>query len=287
MSYPTLNFKHMGATMGAQPINETSSVQNHPIGQVVDAYDGTYKAGKFIYLAGAASTAAGDLVCYNSKSGATVRTTHGGSGANGPAAVAMSANLASFYGWYQIQGSGPVKSGTVAADAALYLTSTAGSVDDAAVSGDLVDGLTSKAADSGGFTTCQIDFPNISSIGAASGNQATIDLARYITLSAAAEAADAIVVTGQVKDWTGTNISVATQVLVRTLAVTNNKGAITVTAGTSKKVVTPATGENVAWIETTAAGAFAVSVANDVAEVTLIQVTADSALAVTQKLTFA
>lgn len=108
-----------------------------------------------------------------------------------------------------------------------------------------------------------------------------------ISLSAAAEAANAIVVSGVVKDMRGVAVASAKQVLVRTLAVTADKGDISVTAGTSKKIVNPATGENVAWIETTAAGAFAVSVANDAAEETLIQVSCDGALVATLKLTFA
>lgn len=111
--------------------------------------------------------------------------------------------------------------------------------------------------------------------------------ARKITLSAAAEAANAIVVTGQVEDADGTDVSAAVQVLVRSLAVTADKGDLTVTAGTSKKVVNPATGENVAWIQTTASGGFAVSVANDQAEDTLVQVTTEDGLSATLKLTFA
>lgn len=108
-----------------------------------------------------------------------------------------------------------------------------------------------------------------------------------ISLSAAAEAANAIVVSGVVKDMNGDAVSAAKQVLVRTLAVTADKGDISVTVGTSKKVVNPATGENVAWITTTAAGAFAVSVANDVAEDTLIQVTTEDGVSALLKLTFA
>lgn len=108
-----------------------------------------------------------------------------------------------------------------------------------------------------------------------------------IVLSAAAESANAIVVTGTVKDLTGAAVGVAKQVLVRTLAVTDNKGDITVTTGTGIKVVNPATGENVAWITTTSGGAFAFSVADDAVETVLVQVTSDLALAATLKLTFA
>ena len=110
---------------------------------------------------------------------------------------------------------------------------------------------------------------------------------RKITLSAAAEASEAIVVTGSVTEADGTAIAAATQVLVRTLAVTNDKGDITVTSGTSKKVFSPAAGVNEAWITTSAAGTFAFSVANDAAEDTLVQVSTAGGYTALLKLTFA
>lgn len=138
-------------------------------------------------------------------------------------------------------------------------------------------------------------------VGAGAGESATIWFSRsaqsaseadrtgmkQITLSAAAEAGNAIVVSGVVTDLNGTPVTSAVEVMVRTLAVTDNKGDITVTAGTERKTVNPATGENFSWITTTAAGAFAVSVANDVAEVTLVSASSDDALPANLRLTFA
>lgn len=168
MAYPTgIEFKPTSPTMGVQPIQETSTTKKHELGTIVRATDVNYGEGEFVYLLGAASTDPGDLVCYNSKTGATVRTAHAATGSNGPCGVAMSANVANQYGWYQISGSGPVKSGTVLADASLYITATAGSVDDASVAGDLVDGLLSKADTVSGFTTCQFSRPNIVGLGGA------------------------------------------------------------------------------------------------------------------------
>jgi hypothetical protein len=108
-----------------------------------------------------------------------------------------------------------------------------------------------------------------------------------VTLSAAAEAANAIVVTGAVKDLNGNAVTSAKQVMVRTLAVTADKGDISVTTGTAKEIVNPATGENVAWIETTAAGAFVVSIANDQAEGTIVQALTESGQSALLALTFA
>lgn len=286
MAYPTgVSFKLVSPVMGAQPIHETSTTKKHELGTVVRATDTTYGEGSFIYLAGVASTAQGDLCFYDSKTGATVRAEHGATGSNGPAGVAMSDNVASQYGWYQIEGATPVKAATVAANASLFLTSTGGQIDDAAVANDVVDGIVSVAATSSGYATCQLNHPNVT--GLASGGDVGSSFF-YATLSAAAEGgSDAIVVTGQVKNLSGTNVAVAKQVVVRTLAVTDGKGDITVTAGTEKKTVNPATGANTSWITTTAGGAFAVSVANDQVEDTLIWVEVEGGLTAALKLTFA
>ncbi len=305
MAYPTgINFQHTSLTMGAQPIAETSATQMHPLGCIARAKDITYGEGEFIYLVGVASTAAGDFVTYDTANGDTARAVQAGATSFGPCAVAMSANLAAGYGWYQIQGAGPVLSGTVAADAPLYLTSTAGSLDDAVAAGYLVDGIASRSATAAGYTTCQLARPSISAtsggttLGALRTDlDATVIVANAaapkasllkITLSAAAEGGtDAIVVSGVVEDLAGLDAASAKQVVVRSLAVTADKGDITVTVGTSKKVVNPTTGENVAWIETTAAGLFAVSIANTAVEDTIVTATTETGVTAALKLTFA
>ena len=129
--------------VGAQPIAVTDTVQNHPLGTRVFATDPTYGAGEFIYLKGIASTAVSDVVIYDQYAATTTRAV---AGSRGPVAVAMSANVASQYGWYQVSGSAVVNCGTVAANAPLYVTATAGTLDDAVVSGDKIDGFTSKTA---------------------------------------------------------------------------------------------------------------------------------------------
>jgi Ni,Fe-hydrogenase III small subunit len=108
-----------------------------------------------------------------------------------------------------------------------------------------------------------------------------------ITLTAAAEAGNAIVVSGAVTDSAGNAVIAAKQVMVRSLAVTADQGDISVTSGTSKKIVNPTTGENVAWIQTTAAGLFAVSIANTAAEETLVQAFTEDGISALLKLTFA
>lgn len=89
--------------IGAQKIADTSTTQNHQLGTIVRAYDPSYGAGEFIYLKGVASTVVGSPVIYNT---ATFQTTLAPVGTNKaqPVAFAMSANVASQYGWYQISG---------------------------------------------------------------------------------------------------------------------------------------------------------------------------------------
>lgn len=279
MAYPTgVAFKQTVAPIGSQPIHEASTTKAHELGTIIRASDSTYGEGEFVYLAGVASTAQGDLVVYNSKTGATVRSVAGTT--RGPAGVAMSnCDASTKYGWYQISGATPIKAATAAADAAVFLTSTAGQVDDLEDSGDLVRGALFRAATSSSYATVQLARPSVGGDAAGAGTLTC-------TLSAAVEAAQAIVVTGQVVTLNGDAVAAATEVVVRSLAVTDNKGDITVTTGTSNKVVNPATGENVAWITTDATGAFVVSIANDAAEITLVTAVADNGLVQALKLTF-
>lgn len=85
-----------------QKIADISTTQNHPLGTIVRASDPTYGEGEFIYLLGVANTTAGSPVTY-AGTFATTLTAVGGNKAL-PFAVAMAANVASSYGWYQIGG---------------------------------------------------------------------------------------------------------------------------------------------------------------------------------------
>lgn len=122
--------------IGSQAIADTSTVQNHPLGTIVRAQDPTYGAGEFIYLKGLAATAVGSWVTYSADDFTTALLA---ANAIGPVAVAMSANVASQYGWYQIQGKAVGKALAAFADNGnVYATATAGSIDDAVVAGDRV-----------------------------------------------------------------------------------------------------------------------------------------------------
>lgn len=89
--------------IGSQAIADTSTTQKHPLGTIVRAVDPTYGEGEFIYLLGVASTVVGSPVTYNTTSYQTALAAVG-SNLPRPVAFAMSANVASQYGWYQIGG---------------------------------------------------------------------------------------------------------------------------------------------------------------------------------------
>lgn len=115
--------------LGTQPIAVSSTVQNHPLGRIVTAYDPTLGEGEFIYLLGVASTVVGSLVRYDATTWQTTLMTNTGNQAV-PVAGAMSANLAAGYGWYQIGGNVVLKKTavTVLPNVPVFLSATAGRV---------------------------------------------------------------------------------------------------------------------------------------------------------------
>lgn len=124
---------------GSQPISETSTTKRHTLGLIVQAEDrgaNSNGVGEFIYLLGVASTAVGSWVTYNEDDFSTALLA---ADAIGQVAIALSDNVASRYGWYQISGKAVGKALTAFADNGnVYATATAGSVDDAIVAGDRV-----------------------------------------------------------------------------------------------------------------------------------------------------
>lgn len=143
-----------------QNFDETSTTQHHKLGLIVRAKDDTYGAGEFIYLQGVASTAVGSWVTYNADDYSTALLA---ANAIGPVAVAMSACVASNYGWYQIQGKAVGKALTGFVDNAnVYATATAGSIDDAIVAGDRVKeakGASAVDTPSAGLAEFEISRP--------------------------------------------------------------------------------------------------------------------------------
>ena len=116
--------------LGTNGIETTNTTQGEiPLGTIVKAKDPTYGEGEFIYLLGVASTVVGSLVKYNATTYQTALVTNTAN-QDVPVAVAMSANVAGQYGWYQISGLATVKKTavTVTPQVTVFLSSTAGRV---------------------------------------------------------------------------------------------------------------------------------------------------------------
>ena len=131
---------------GVTMANGSSAIPTPPatLGQVVRAFDPTYGEGEFILLVGVASTVVGSLVTYNTT---TYQTTLSPNTANlaQPVAVAMSANLAASFGWYQIGGLSVIKKTAVAVNAgvSVFQSATTGRIMPTAASGKAVLGAKS------------------------------------------------------------------------------------------------------------------------------------------------
>lgn len=135
-----------------QNIDETSTTKKHELGTIVRAKHATYGAAEFIYLVGVASTVVGSVVIYNDASWVTTLATNTGE-QGAPVAIAMSANVADQYGWYQIDGLAVVKKTAVAVSpkVPVYLSGTAGRVKVIASEGKAIVG--SRTANAASVTT--------------------------------------------------------------------------------------------------------------------------------------
>jgi hypothetical protein len=114
---------------GAQPIANTETAAKHNLGQMVRGYDPTYGEGEFIYLLGVASTEVGFMVIWNATTYQTALVTvTNGKGKGNPVGIAMSANVAAQYGWYQVQGNAVIKKTTVAClpQVPIFISATTG-----------------------------------------------------------------------------------------------------------------------------------------------------------------
>jgi len=159
------DFKGINGVIGHQAISETSTTQNHDLGFVMEAKDTAstaYGVGEFIYLKGVASTVVGSAVLI-AEDGFTTSLL----AANdiGQVAFAMSINVASSFGWYQIKGKAVGKVlASFADNGDCYGTSTAGSMDDAVVAGDRVQrckGASAIDTPSTGLAELEISYPEV------------------------------------------------------------------------------------------------------------------------------
>jgi len=155
---------------GVTMANGSSAVPTPPtmLGMVARAFDPTYGEGEFILLVGVASTVVGSVVTY---SPTTYQTALSPNTANlsQPVAVAMSANLAASFGWYQISGLAVVKKTAVKVDPAgtrrMYQSATTGRLMQTSAAGKNVLGLASANLTTVTSTTstvvCSMNRPHL------------------------------------------------------------------------------------------------------------------------------
>lgn len=160
-TYNAVSYSPITPVAGLQPISSSSSTQNHALGFVVEASDPNYGVGRFVYMPGVASTAQGSVVLIDMVNKTTTLAVHS-TAARGVLGVAMSANGAGSYGWYQIAGGNPnvLSTGTTAVGSKVYLTSTAGQVSSSVVATDGVDGAICTVATANGVGGVQLAYPS-------------------------------------------------------------------------------------------------------------------------------
>lgn len=170
-SSPLLYLAAQGASNGAQPTYaatfQNDATQKFVLGLEVDAIDTVYGALKLKYLLGCANNVLGAVVCYDEKAGTTALVITTPSTPNGPLAVALSAPLATQYGWYVVKGQFPVQTvsaGTGAANSFLDITAVGGqlTVHTAGSGYNQVSGMKCTSAQGTpltGFCNVQIDYP--------------------------------------------------------------------------------------------------------------------------------
>jgi hypothetical protein len=149
-------YSFVDGRIGAQPISETSTTARHPLGTIVRAVDPTYGEGEFIYLAGVTSTVVGSIVNYDAVYVTALHTS--ALDKPRPLAVAMSVNVGSQYGWYQIAGQAIVSKSaalSLAAGDAIGATSGAAVV---VATGSILNGMAVAAIASAatGVTTVRV-----------------------------------------------------------------------------------------------------------------------------------
>lgn len=145
--------------VGFQPIETVDTTQNHTLGQRVKAIDPTYGEGEFIYLPGCTNGADGAWVTFDPDDYATTALV---ADAVGQVAVMMSAmNSTSKWGWAQIYGVTPSSQvlTSFADGARVFCTACAGFVDDASVTGDMVNGAKGASASTARAADVSLAYP--------------------------------------------------------------------------------------------------------------------------------
>jgi hypothetical protein len=131
----------------------------HALGTRARDVDGN----EYIYVQGVTNGAAGSWVTLDEDHVTTLAVANG----KGRVAILMAAlDATTDYGWAQIYGKNTIALALTgfADNGAIYLTATAGSIDDADVGGDSVIGAVGRSEVSGGVITVELNYPFVDDI---------------------------------------------------------------------------------------------------------------------------
>lgn len=148
--------------MFAGQTTDVDTVKNHNFG--ARAFDGD--GNEYIYMQGVSSGAAGSWVSTDEDYVTTLLT----ASAVGRVAIMMAAlDATTDYGWFQIYGKNTLALAVadITVDKPLFVTSTAGYVDDAAVSSDMIKGAICRVAatmTSASAFTAVINYPFVNGV---------------------------------------------------------------------------------------------------------------------------
>lgn len=163
--------------LGVQAATETSTTQKMALGSIVSFYDDTtsgFGTGEFIYLVGVANTIVGSAVTWNF---ITYQTALLPATANtgDPVGASMSANVATQFGWYQIEGVATFTKSAACAITTLtgvpvYVAATAGAFNISATTGMQIQNAqtanTASVASATVTMTVVIDRPCVQGVAA-------------------------------------------------------------------------------------------------------------------------
>lgn len=134
-----------------------SSTDIHTVAQNALGTEATDAAGnRYVYLKGVASLVANDWVFYDESTFVTTRTVANSKGA---VAIAQAAVLAGQFGWFGVWGAFTGNVATGAANGKVWVTSTAGRVDNTDVAVDLVLNAIQRSATAANLATFGLRYP--------------------------------------------------------------------------------------------------------------------------------
>lgn len=154
-----------GNRLGVPALTEVNQTIQMPLGTIVQGYDTvTEQVGEYQYVKFNGVATVGMPVLIDNTVECVVADADNDANDGTAIGIALTTTAANDYGFVQISGKAKVKAGTVAAGGSVFLTATAGTLDDAAVAGCQITGAKFSTADgtpAAGFAYAEINRPSL------------------------------------------------------------------------------------------------------------------------------